>query len=58
MSTRPVAKARTWSGVAKFFRCKRGTARIYQFDTRKARSVFHRLGRPSPSSISTGITPG
>ena len=30
----------------------------YQSNTRKARSVFHRLGRPSPSSISTGIAPG
>jgi len=30
----------------------------YQFSTRKARRVFHRLGRPSPSSISTGIAPG
>ena len=30
----------------------------YQFNTRKARRVFHRLGRPSPSSVSTGISPG
>jgi hypothetical protein len=30
----------------------------YQRNTRNARSVFHRLGRPSPSSIWTGITPG
>ena len=31
------------------------SARWYQSNTRKARSVFHRLGRPSPSSISTAI---
>src|SRR5215831_18537414 len=30
----------------------------YQRSTRKARKVFQRLGRPSPSSVSTGITPG
>ncbi len=30
----------------------------YQRSTRSARKVFHRLGRPSPSSISIGITPG
>jgi dipeptidyl aminopeptidase/acylaminoacyl peptidase len=30
----------------------------YQSNTRKARRVFQRLGWPSPSSISTGITPG
>ena len=30
----------------------------YQSNTRKARSVIHRLGRPTPSSISTGILPG
>src|SRR5579859_4545777 len=30
----------------------------YQSNTRKARSVFHRLGSPSPSSTSTGILPG
>ena len=53
-----VAKVRTWSGVAKLFRCKRGTTGIYQFDTRRARSVFQRLGRPRPSSVSTGISPG
>jgi hypothetical protein len=29
-----------------------------QFSTRKARRVFHRLGRPSPSSVSTGILAG
>jgi hypothetical protein len=30
----------------------------YQRSTRRARKVFHRLGRPSASSISTGMTPG
>src|SRR5262245_55465655 len=30
----------------------------YQSNTRKARRVFHRLGRPSPSSVSIGILPG
>jgi hypothetical protein len=34
------------------------SARSYQRSTRKARKVFHRLGRPSASSISTSITPG
>lgn len=29
----------------------------YHFRTRRTRSVFHRLGRPSPASIATGITP-
>src|SRR5215510_11380250 len=30
----------------------------YQSNTRKARSVFHRLGQPSTSSISIGVSPG
>jgi len=39
-------------------RCGYESARSYQRSTRRARKVFHRLGRPSLSSVSTGITPG
>src|SRR5215213_2731381 len=35
----------------------RSSHAAYQPNTRKARSVFQRLGRPSPSSVSTGISP-
>jgi len=34
------------------------SARSYQRSTRRARKVFHRLARPSRSSVSIGITPG
>lgn len=36
----------------------RSSYAAYQSNTRKARSVFQRLGWPSPASISTGIWPG
>ena len=51
-SARP--RPRAWSERRRPY----GSARSYQRSTRRARKVFHRLGRPSRSSISTGITPG
>ncbi len=53
------ADVESLNGIASAFpRPMRYAPEPYQANTRKARSVFQRLGRPTPSFTATAIVPG